>query len=223
MTTIVLWITEVTRMSGDRICIAGVDDAGRAYRPVGRRFDWTRADVHAAHFQVGNRIAFAPTGETSRFDFPHSTENLVVHPRTRLVARGDAVALALRLAPMASGSVAEAFAGAADGDNRWVAPGTRCPSLGAIVVDRRDATVSIKPVKAERRPRVALPGCTGDLAITDLALSELARTDAEAFWRFLGSGRRLYIRLGLAHPWARPDSGEPERCWIQVNAITPIP
>jgi hypothetical protein len=216
-----LWITEVTRMHGDRICIAGIDEAGMTCRPILRARPWTLADRERHDLRVGSVVEFELTGEVDTDDFPHATENCLVTPSPRLIRTVAAEALARRLAPRASRSISEAFGGYAQGGNRWVLPGTTCPSLGAIVVARAEAAVTI----AEGgRVRIALPGCSGSLPVTDLALlAQAASPRGEALWRFLDRAPRLYIRLGLAHKWAPADGGEPERCWIQVNAITPIP
>jgi len=217
MNTIALWITEVTRMSKKRICIAGVDDSGRSFRPIARGFDWTEAHIQSAHFAVGNQIAFERTGDKSEFDYPHSTENVVVHPQTRLVALGDAVALAQRLVPRARFSVADIFAGHADAGNRWVEPGTSCPSLGGMVVARGQCQLTLSFDKL----RAILPAVPKGLPVTDLALGERLKTQGWAsIQQWLGNGRKVYLRIGLSHPWAKKG---PPRCWIQVNAITPIP
>ena len=221
MNTIALWITEVTRMSEDRICIAGVDDSCRVYRPIRRDFAWTRAQIERVGIEVGSHAEFLLTCEVNNDDFPHSTENCLVRSSIRRIGGVSREALAVRLARAASPSITQAFGGYARGGNRWVEPGTTGPSLGAIVVARSAVTLCLD---AKGRPRLRVPDCAGSLPITDLWLRDrVERAGAGAVSSFLDSRQRLYIRLGLAHPWAPEGSGEPERCWIQVNAITPIP
>ncbi|MCU0984379.1 MAG: hypothetical protein MUC89_05490 [Acetobacteraceae bacterium] len=141
-----------------------------------------------------------------------------MRPQTQLVAQGDALALAQRLVPKAYNSVADVFAGQTDAGQRWVEPGTRCPSLGGMVVAVGQCQLTV----SFGRLRAMLPAVSKGLRVTDLALDERVKSESLAsVQQWLGNGRKIYLRIGLSHPWAK--NGERPKCWIQVNAITPIP
>jgi hypothetical protein len=95
----------------------------------------------------------------------------------------------------------------------------------------------VTDIKNQRRKKVNLRGGTGyqyengtisDLAFRAFCDAELYRHSsslAASQWitELLKSADRLYLRLGLACPWAPRDSGFGLRCWMQVTGIYTFP
>jgi hypothetical protein len=224
--TIVL--TDVTAMSGDAVCIAGIDLAS----------DQT---VRLAQPQPTQRLVATMGGLTPgdilkldckplrSIEAPH-VEDCEWNPRSvKRVGMSSAKELHCALAPTTFDSVTQAFGEPSikgrNGNSAWM-PGAGARSL---------ATVSVLYVRAcaDKNDRVRLafkdealdywPG----VPLQDLRVKQhggtcdTCKADALSTIREEFDANRTIIRVGLTRPFA-PDGSEPV-CWLQVTNILAKP
>lgn len=222
-----LIITDLTRMYGQRVCIAGLDSGFSCIRPV------LPSGVYQSHLYVGDKLVVRPMAKVS-FDFYHvpldppHTEDLGFRPDS-VASRGLCAADEWEnvLQKTSFDSVEEAFAGWLQ-NARWVCPGTGIRSLGTVTqVEVQSVSPDCRLSFADRVGLVYANIPIQDLAFrafTTAMTNRLGSPDA-AFQRvrdLLKRASRLYLRLGLARPW-QPDSHTGLRCYLQVTGVHTFP
>lgn len=221
-------ITDATVMGeGGRLCIAGWDFENlRMVRPLPDGHHWLPEVVDSLGLAPGVTIRVLPVGGSSR-DFPHRTEDLpIVSGSVRVVGNGFHEWTG-SAGPGVASTIGAGFAGNVchNGEYRGVLqgvhvmPGTRCPSLAAINIPQTQIRLfedSYGALKAEvndnasnycvkvtsKRIRDAWNGGGLSAAIATLPARSL-----------------LHVRLGLAHPFARPNADDPQKCYMMLNGI----
>jgi hypothetical protein len=230
----VLVITDLTRMRGDRICLAGYTSDGRCIRPELQYGHFTESWLYH-----GNDAAVRPFAaiefELQRpVPCPPHTENWLVRPGPA-VARGQVETRNRRkcLEGTLDTSVASIFGAPIQNEyGRWIAAGEGSRSLGTVRVRVWDVLHERK-VEDRWDYRLIFTDSTGQrykLAVTDLAFRYFvdrarklangsAYTAAEQVSRMLRATDAVYLRIGLARGWQK----FPDRCYLQVNGIYTFP
>ena len=227
-----LTITDVTRMQGDKVCVAGIDDYGNCVRPV------ARGEVRERHLYQGGRLIICPKAKVefdlapTRITPPH-IEDKGFDPST-ITGRGfctdDEWERILRNSCF--DSVEAIFDGHLEND-RYVLPRSQTRSLGTIGSVQINH-VEIDDYEGKHQFRLSFTDSTGKrynrLPINDLTLRAYLQksiaTSGEmsaerAALQAVKSADRLYLRIGLARPWTR--EGFPEACWTQVTGTYTFP
>lgn len=223
-------------MWGEGVCIVGIDQNYQSIRPV-----LPLPGVLREHLYIKGKLAILPRAKV-RFDFrqvpiePPHIEDLGFDPNS-IVYEGSCSDTAWEQLLKASSfhSVEDIYNGYLQ-ENRWVEPGANTRSLGTV--SRINViSASIREWSAERRYRLYFADQTGcqydNVTISDLAFrafcdAELDRhssplSASKHMTGLLKSVDRLYLRLGLARPWAPDDGSLDLRCWMQVTGIHTFP
>ncbi len=223
-----LTITDLTRMKGSRVCIAGIDSDGVCIRP-----DLPPPGLLQGHLQVEGRTIIKPRAKIE-FELqpkpsakPH-TEDMFFEANTwRYVGDCDDNEWYQLLDRDAAPSVEAIFQGALQ-EHKYVLPGEGSQSLGTIrVADVHDMQL-FNPYDGSPRPRLRFSDAAGvvyDLRITDLVLRDwvdkLRTDDVGAGTRALQALKEapaLFLRLGLARPFD-PKGGSQEKCYLQITGL----
>jgi hypothetical protein len=236
-----LIITDLTRMSGRHVCIAGYEVDGdpdgqmACLRPVFRHDhpteEWLRI-TPGALIRPFARIEFQAIGRVA--DPPH-TEDLVVDPEHR-VHRGM-LAPELRRALLDEtmcGAVGEIFDAEVHRDyGCYVRHGEGARSLGTVRAQVERVTYGpsqYSPTELEYRLAFHDEASVRyRLSVTDLAFrysldflgakAGLAPADAAGSLENHLRGADIYLRIGLARHWPK----FPDRCYLQVNGVYSFP
>lgn len=229
-------ITDLTIMAGDRVCIVGIDQDSRCIRPV-----LPPPGVLRQNLYVDDKLAIRPRARV-RFNFrkhriePPHIEDLDFDPKS-VVYKGLCSEHEWEQVLSASSfcSVQDIYDGCLQA-NRWVEPGANTRSVGTVSRIRLTG-VYLYERSGERRYRLYFTDQTGcwynDVTISDLVFrafcdNELNRnvspeSVSQRITGVLKSVDRLYLRLGLARPWAPGDGRYGPRCWMQVIGIHTFP
>lgn len=214
-------VTEVTRMSGGRVCVAGIDIHGgsmvRPLQPSGA--NWEENKWVPGYMKVGNLLAFEPAAKGNS-DFPHRTEDFRV-AKVTLLEEVSAAQLYEACADTADDSIDDIFDGELKED-KYIDDKTECRSLGCVIVPKNKLMVNVSFDKPHLN--MNLGGFDWyNPSITELGLrsipAEAARAQLQE--RIAGATKAPAIRLGLARAWAGPvnHTYDPKRCYMQVNGI----
>ena len=227
-----LVITDLTLMSADEVCIAGVDGDGKCIRPV------TPSGVKRHQLFQRGRLAVYPRAKIL-FDLspapiaPPHIEGQRFNPGSIAIQGicSDSEWEAI-LQKTCFPSVAEMFDGNLDGGRR-VPTGAQTRSLGTIG-DGRIIRVGIDDSFGSRQFRLDFADPSGKeyrrFPINDLAfrtyfqktIEILGEREAESVvLQALLSTKRIYLRIGLARPETLGD--HPEACWTQVTGTYTLP
>jgi len=227
-------ITDVTRMSGDQVCVAGLDQAGRSVRPVlETRRSHTRADLRLPDGTVvrPRGLLTAPVRVLSRLRRPH-LEDLAYQRAGATVARAIAHDEFLkRLDRCCDRTARQVFGNNLQGEPKaYALPDKGDRSLGTVralvpvFFDFEERDARLKP---RITFRTAGDDVTWDFPVVDLAFLGLVecrrKTSAlsvieMAIFRSLCECSAIYVRLGLARPFKGADWPE-ERCYVQAISI----
>jgi hypothetical protein len=228
-----LIVTDITRMSGARVCVAGVNEEGRTIRPVfehgGIMEDW-----------------LYEKGKCTVRPFAKITLNLIENrpqpPHTEdWVIRGEKICPCMMLGlnerrillqKICDPSVAEIFGAEVHHDQgHFILSGEGKRSLGTIRVHTvQDLKHSCYNGKWDYRLSFEdSAGGTYRLAITDLALRYYVdylrqqemltceEIEKQLTKQFRGSA--MFLRIGLARGWEK----FPDRCYLQITGIYNFP
>src|SRR4030042_2631374 len=230
-------ITDLTKMQGDRVCIAGLDRDGKCIRPIIKRFG---EDITRSHLYIGDKLVIRPRAKV-RFDFypvrtaPPHIEDLGFDPATiRHEGFCDDSEWESILRASLSPSVADIYDGLLQKPH-WVEPGARTRSLGTVT-GVQVAGMSFEQRGGKREYRASFvdgTGCRYDrVIINDLMFRAFADSKVTRLTSTVRAAREienimigvehLYLRLGLARPWLNANSGKKE-CWMQVTGIHTFP
>ena len=215
-------ITDVTRMSGNQVCVAGIDVENkvmvRPLTPDG--LNWDEGEwVKEGFYEVGNLVSFrsAPAGNAA---YPHANEDYRVSFVTP-VEKASLIDLYSACVETSDNSADSIFNGQLV-DNKYVIANSICRSLGCILVNRDDLRVSDYYGKVQISYRDAC-GRWYNFPVTELWTkkhgdSAVAAPALEN--RLNGCNGAVVLRIGLARAW---DGGsqafDPKRCYVQVNGL----
>ncbi len=215
-------ITEVTRMTGDKVCVAGLDVAtGKMVRPLKPDgSNWEEAEwVQTDYLRVGNIVGLTPASPSASSHFPHATEDFRCSHVT-----GLAVATPTQLyhacVESADPDIDTLFANQVVG-GKYVVDGTRCRSLGCVMVDAASLRLEVPFDKVQVSWQDAA-GAWHNLSVTELPIRS---PDADVGLRLLRA-RLLHVtgdvalRIGLARGWnGGAANHNPLRCYLQLNGL----
>jgi hypothetical protein len=231
-----LVITDLTRMQGERVCVAGYlldgDEANPCVRPELRY----RPLVEGWLFGGGSVVIrpFAVVELDLLEHRPHSphSEDWIVDERCRL-AHGllpPAKRLEL-LRALDDGGVERIFGAPIHSDGGWhVRAGEGTRSLGTIrPAALLRVTYAPRPRQGRWEYRLTFVDASGgeyNLPVTDLAYRYYLDAQREGegltpaqiergMLTTLRGADDLYLRLGLTRPWGEP----PARCYVQINGV----
>ena len=229
-------ITDQTQMpTSNRVCIVGIDETGRCIRPIYNEFGVPKTLLY-----VDDNLVIRPKARVE-FDFhdisvvpPHIEDkgfapDYIVKKGFCTEAEWDSA-----LKKNSFTKVSDIFNNLLVG-NRWVAPGTNTRSISTLSRVKIDA-VNLNEWDNKLRYRLSFYDTSRelfDIPISDLAFRELCYKEvkreskdrmevAQRLTNLLTTASRVYLRLGLARPWAQPGSSE-SRCYLQVTGIYSFP
>ena len=215
-------ITETTRMSGDIVCVAGIDiNSGAMVRPLqGNGANWEEAKwVDKGFMVVGNVLSLTPA-QSKSVSFPHATEDFRVKS---VGVHGKA-------------SEAELFGACIETSNddidtlfqnslvelKYTPDGTKCPSLGGF----RVSASKLRAESSYKKLKVIYTAPQGNrhyLSVTDLEIKAMEAIAGVMKLNQLFSKvghDQVVLRLGLARGWAgAKNEYDPKRCFLQLNGI----
>jgi hypothetical protein len=226
-----LVISDVTQMPrGDEICVVGINDAGECVRPI------CAGGFKKIYRYHGSRLVIYPRAEVE-FDFindvpdPPHVEDKIFNPGSiTYIGEYDDERWEDILIKTGFTSVQSIFEGKLT-SGRFVLPGTNTRSIGTL----KDAEInSLNIVYSDGivKPRLLFTdGRNRDynFPVSDIFIREICfnrvkikSEDIEAvsasITESLKQARKVYVRIGLARPWAK--DGESElRCYPQVTGI----
>ncbi len=217
-------VTDVTRMQGDRVCIAAHDGRGsiRLHEPppTDRWLDSIRSLAPGDVISVECR-------SPRQCQKPH-VEDRVWNPTTfQKLTTLPASDLADRLSQSAFGSIKDAFGKPrfySDNGNAAFAPGRGSRSLASLVVS------SVRVYLCERGIRVDFVDDRDRWTMAPLEDLSVRRHQAQctscrsSLASLLSSefgGSNAVLRVGVGRPFEERE-GE-TACWLQVNHVFPIP
>ena len=227
-----LTITDLTRMKGGHVCIAGIDSDGVCVRPV-----LPPPGLFHEHLQVEGRTVIKPRAKIE-FELrptscaaPH-TEDMEFEAATwRHLGDCDDDEWFQLLDSDTAPSVEAIFQGALR-DRRYVMPGQAAQSLGTVQAFDIHEMQFLDPHTGAPRPRLRFSDAAGavyDLPITDLAwrdwiatlgtgASRSGHTAVVRAVQMLKKAPALFLRVGLTRPFD-PEGGTQEKCWLQITGV----
>jgi hypothetical protein len=231
-----LTITDLTRMQGDRVCVAGYLPDNTCVRPVfakgGLTEDWLhmRGQVAIRPFAI---IEFDIQGKPSMPLPPHTEDRII--DTTHRVRRG-VLTLEERAAWCAKAEdrdVAAIFgAHIHDDDGHFVLAGDGARSLGTVRVKRLEEVQFSPGTDGRWQYRLGFIDQSGQyyrLPVTDLAFrTYLAYLRDQRAVPPMSVAHRLttilqknpvFLRIGLARGWER----HPDRCYVQITGVYSFP
>ncbi len=213
-------ITHLTRMRGDRICVAGLTDNAAFVRPDCDGY-LHRSDVPDL-FDIGSRIDLGPV---SRMPAPPQVENVTFN-RSRAKRLGQVDEAALReLLRSSARETVDAVLGDAlkrtHAGTCYVEPGSGSASLGTLALS--PGALDLRPDSYDR-----LCGWWDDprqgplrLPVTDLRLFPVGQGHdppaVEALRAESVECDELFLSIGLTKSWARRPGH-----WLQLNNVLPV-
>jgi len=214
-------ITEVTRMSGGRVCVAAIDvhsgDMVRPLQPLGANWEEDKW-VNKGFMKVGNVLALRSAAQ-GKSDYPHATEDYRV-AHVRLLGDVDTADLYAACVETADANIKEIFSDEVE-DNKYVEAKTECRSLGCVIVPKNRLNLSVSYGKVHVNMRFSAFDWYSP-SVTELGLKAISADDAKEVLkdRIAAAVEPVAVRLGLARAWAGTDgSYNPKRCYLQVNGI----
>jgi hypothetical protein len=230
-------VTDLTKMRGDWVCIAGIDQSGKSIRPILK----SRAGgVSRSCLYIGNRLAIQPRAKIGfnfrsvRVEPPHIEDLGFVPSSISYQGVCNDVEWESVLKSNLFHSVQDIYDGLLQSPH-WVHPGAKTRSLGTVIgVEIIDITFEERDDKREYRMHfVDSKGHRySSVIINDLAFQAFAAAEVKRLQSNVSAARlvrnlikrtdRLYVRLGLARPWLNPNTGRIE-CWMQVTGIHTFP
>jgi hypothetical protein len=231
-----LVVTDITRMEGDRVCVAGLLEDGTAVRPLCGRSGPTERwllparDARVVPFAILDlKVERAPKLLLA----PHTEDRNVPDKGHRLLGTLPDPERVTLLADSLSPSVRAIFGAEvrADGQGQWgryVRAGEGTRSLGTILASRIQAVrYQHYPERGRWDYRLRFHDASGEefqLAVVDLAfrqrldaLRDGGLTPDAAAARTLHTLQQqsVYLRIGLARGWVK----HPDRCYVQVTGV----
>lgn len=230
-----LVITDLSQMPlGNQVCVVGINENSECVRPM------CYGGFLKKYLYVANKIAIRPRARIE-FDFaeakiePPHIEDKTFDPNS-IVSHGlcDDNDWELILRASSYDRVDNTYDGFLQAHS-WVKPGAKTRSI-ATLSQLTIVNVQLSEWDAKLKYRLSFRDTTGsifdrpisDLAFRELCYKEVRRdghnrlTVSTELTNLLTSAERVYLRLGLARPWAQPGSTE-KRCYLQVTGIYTFP
>ncbi|PUB13718.1 dual OB domain-containing protein [Yoonia sediminilitoris] len=216
-------VTEVTRMTGGQVCVAGLDiHSGEMVRPLQPGgHNWPEEKwVGGGYLAVGNVIFLAPA-KAGNPSYPHANEDFRV---AKVGKQGEASVTELYAAcAETSDQHLEDIFGGNLVEGKYALADSECRSLGSIAIQARRLRASAPYGK----PQVSYQDAQKiwhNLTVTELYTKNYADAEAGAqslSARLTSAGwQDVILRLGLARPWDGGEQGfNPKRCYLQLNGI----
>ncbi len=231
-----LTITDLTRMQGDRVCVAGYLPDCTCVRPIFAKGGLTEGWLHARG-QVAIRpfavIEFDIQGKPS-LPLPPHTEDRIVDPTYR-VRRGTLAPeeRAEWCAKAEDRDVAAIFGAVIhDDDGRFVLAGDGERSLGTVRVKWLEEVLFSPGTNGRWQYRLRFIDQSGQqyrLPVTDLAFrayldylrDQRAVSPINVAHRLTTILQKnpVFLRIGLARGWER----HPDRCYVQITGVYSFP
>lgn len=223
-------VSEVTRMTSGYYCVAAWDVRHRRMvRPLQLSGENWQLGADRSVFRVGSLLDCSPSGRRTGM-YPHATEDLPLTRNPTLLEHWDESATYAFLLPTTVRSIRELY-GRPLTEDKFLADGTVCPSLGGVRI-RRERTAFEQdtyklrlrvhhsddvhyrlPVTCDTLRHLFSPG-DGD------AEPFLGVAEANEWLCVTGPDTEIILRIGLARGWAGPDGvWSPRRCYVQLNGI----
>jgi len=235
-------VLDVTRMSGDRVCIAGYLPDGTSIRPILPRRPFTEEWLYGDGPMLCRPFAQLEIDLLDKIhgSGPPHTEDHHIGDGYRFLGMLPEKDRRALLAATAAPSLSELFGAPLRSDGaspkRWIVPGEGHRSLGTILAGRIErfwfGDKQNQPGK--RYYDLSFTDETGAsyrVGITDLALRALLDAEtADGTWPSKVSNglcdylnrAEVWLRIGLARPWY-PDGQSDARCYLQVNGLHSFP
>lgn len=231
-----LTISDLTRMQGDRVCVAGYLPDGMCIRPVfakgGLTEGWLHLRRHVA-IRPFAMIEFDMQGKPPMLLPPH-TEDRIVDPAYRV--RRDALTLEERAEWCAKDEdrdVAAIFGAAIhEDDGRFVLAGDGSRSLGTVRIKRLEDVQFSLGTNGRWQYRLSFTDQSGQhyhLPVTDLAFrmyldylrDQRGVSPMSVAHRLTTILQKnpVFLRIGLARGWER----HPDRCYVQITGVYSFP
>lgn len=230
-----LIITDVTKMSGNSVCIAGYDLTSKCIRPV-----LFRSQIKREHLFKNNSLIIYP-GAKVNFEFiqkdpqpPHTEDYIFKEEFIEYEGKTTVKEWKEVLDCSAYHTFEELFPSLED---RCVPPVAAGPSLGTLIPN--DIPVVLCDDYNPQRPRPRMDIIDGAgisikwIPINDLAFWSLfknavskAKGNCNKATEILNKNlieKKVYLRLGLTRPFAKPSEPDKKVCWLQVNGIHTFP
>jgi hypothetical protein len=217
-------MTEVTRMTGGVVCVAGIDvHTGAMIRPLNPdgsnwpEAEWCPTDIMA----VGNIISVEHHPRVPTL-YPHATEDMSLI-RAFKIGAISRNALHDVCHETRDASISAMFSGNAI-DSKYINDGTKCRSLGCIAIQPG----RINPHVIYNKVRINIHDNDGryyDPPVTELETKNAGDVNAglAALQARLAAHDQDYpivFRIGLTRGWDGPEHDwDPKRCTIQINGI----
>lgn len=225
-------VTEVTRMRRGYYCVAGWDIQNRRMvRPLQASGEnWQLAGGSRFPFNVGSLLDCSPV-QQRRAEYPHATEDMLLARSPSSLEEWDEGTVYKFIHPTTVRSIRELF-GRPLNDDKFVADGTVCPSLGGVRT-RREHTAFIQDGFGKLRFRLNdSDGVHYDLPVTSEWLLRLFSCgergseglfgvdEANEWLCVTDPGTEIVLRIGLARGWSGVEGDwNPRRCYAQLNGV----
>ena len=230
-----LVITDVTRMKGNYVCIAGYDDSLVCVRP-----DLSAGQLEKKHLFRDERLVVHPGARVSmnilchRPRPPHVEDYVFDNGSIEYLGNVTVTEWEEILRLSARETFASVFP---DMQGKAVPRGSPGPSLGTLVVDGQSLSISrTESTSNSVSMKLNITDRAGELKenvpITDLVFLNFLNEEFNIFkrdWRKtiafvegkLNKGQ-MYLRLGLSHPFS-PQGDNNMRCWLMVTGVHTFP
>jgi hypothetical protein len=230
----ILVITDLTQMPiGNQVCVTGINEKGECIRPI------CDGGFLKNYLYSNNKIFIRPRARI-RFDFtpvkielPH-IEDKLFNPESIVnygICNDSEWELVLKKTSFTQ--VKDIYNGFLQ-DLSWVKPGSKTRSIATL---SSPTSLTVKLTEWNKKLKYKLSfqdvNYTFERPVSDLAFRELCfkkiiidkypSSDINGEINdLLKQSDRVYLRLGLARPWIRPDTIEP-KCYLQVTGIYTFP
>jgi hypothetical protein len=236
-----LIITDVTRMSGDKGCMAGIDHKGNCLRP-----ELPYPQTLREHHLYIDQYVIRPRAVLDMFlepepktDPPHIEDHLwTSQEQSRFLRLADDAVWRTVLQRTAQSSVEDIFQ-AELVQNKMIMPGTGVRSLGTLKpakIDRFSYYQMQRDNHIQSEFRLSFCDTNGaafnSLPITDLSLryyaeylrvqNGLAADKIRALMEDMLLSCEVWLRIGLTRPYQKSDEHQ-KWCFLQVNGIYTFP
>jgi len=228
-------ITDLTQMpAGNQVCVVGISEKGEYIRPV------HSGGFRKKYLYVDNKLAIIP-GARIGFDFttakiePPHIEDKTFDPNS-IISYGFCSSIEWEdiLKSSAYTTVTKIYNGFLR-ECSWVKPGSNTRSIGTL---SGPTNINIQLPEWDRKLKYKLSfrdstGAIFSRPVTDLTFQELCfkRVKSDGNPRLsvsteltsmMKKADRVYLRIGLARPWAQPGTTE-LKCYLQVTGVYTFP